>query len=76
MKKIEKLVAKIGYNTAKKTVNSASAWHSHQVKEPAAARASLLKEASKYEARREERVDVQVHLPFLFVCILNIGMIE
>ena len=28
MKKIEKLVAKIGYNTAKKTVNSASAWHS------------------------------------------------
>ena len=43
MKKIEKLVAKIGYNTAKKTVNSASAWHSHQVKEPAAARASLLK---------------------------------
>ena len=34
MKKIEKLVAKIGYNTAKKTVNSASAWHSHQVKEP------------------------------------------
>ena len=47
MKKIEKLGAKIGYNTAKKTVNSASAWHSHQVKEPAAARASLLKEASK-----------------------------
>ena len=43
MKKIEELVAKIGY----KTVNSASAWHSHQVKEPAAARASLLKEASK-----------------------------
>ena len=36
MKKIEELVAKIGYNTAKKTVNSASAWHSHQVKEPAA----------------------------------------
>ena len=35
MKKIEKLVAKIGYNTAKKTVNSASVWHSHQVKEPA-----------------------------------------
>jgi len=47
MKKIEELVAKIGYNTAKKTVNSASAWHSHQVKEPATARASLLKEASK-----------------------------
>ena len=42
MKKIEKLVAKIGYNTAKKTVNSASAWHSHQVKEPAAARARKL----------------------------------
>lgn len=47
MKKIEKLVAKIGYNTAKKTVNSASVWHSHQAKEPACARAALLKETSK-----------------------------
>lgn len=47
MKKIEKLVAKIGYNTAKKTVNSASAWHGHQVKEPACARTSLLKETEK-----------------------------
>ena len=47
MKKIEKLVAKIGYNTAKKTVNSASVWHSHQVKEPVSARTSLMKETSK-----------------------------
>lgn len=43
MKKIEKLIAKIGYETAKKTVNSASVWHGHQVKEPASARAALLK---------------------------------
>lgn len=47
MKKIEKLIAKIGYNTAKKTVNSASVWHAHQVKEPASARALLMKETIK-----------------------------
>ena len=47
MKKIEKLVAKLGYNTAKKAVNSASLWHCHQIKEPAAASASLLKDSAK-----------------------------
>ena len=47
MKKIEEFVAKIGYNTAKKTVNSASVWHCHQVKEPASARERLMKEAVK-----------------------------
>jgi cyclic lactone autoinducer peptide len=47
MKKIEKLIAKLGYNTAKKTVNSASAWHCHQVKEPSSARERLMKEAVK-----------------------------
>lgn len=47
MKKIEKLIAKLGYNTAKNTVNSASAWHSHQIKEPEAARVCLMKETSK-----------------------------
>ena len=47
MKKIEKLIAKLGYNTAKKTENSASVWNCHQVKEPASARERLMKEAVK-----------------------------
>ena len=69
MKKIEELVAKIGYNTAKKTVNSASAWHSHQVKEPAAARASLLKEASKVRSTQIRKGRCSGASALLFVCI-------
>ena len=53
MKKIEELVAKIGYNTAKKTVNSASAWHSHQVKEQPHAQACSRKLLSKKHADKK-----------------------